>query len=342
VPSEFLYPTNIELRTIEQDLLPVLTNNDPIFTHFPITSVNDDLLAWEAYDNFKGLQGVRGLNGEPGRVKSIGAKRYIAQPGYYGEFATIDEQDLTRRRPLGTFAGTVDITDLVRQKQDQLLNREIMRVRSIIWGLVTTGTFSVLSDGGNVVHTDKYTFQTATAAVPWATVATATPIKDFQAIQLLSRGTSVQFDSGASAYMNRTTFNNLINNTNSNDLDGRRATQIKAVMNLDELNRVLLASGLPQVEIFDDGYYNDAGTWTQFIPDGKVVVVGRRTNGANLGEYRMTRNANNPNMEPGSYVKVVDSADTGNPVPRLITVHRGHNGGPVMFYPNGVVILTVS
>lgn len=343
--NEFTYPTNLELREIEQELLPVLTMNDPLFEHFPIVSVQEDILAWEAYDSFKGLQGARGLNGDPTRVRSIGANRYIMEPGYYGEFAVIDEKDLTRRRPIGQFTGPVNIDDLIRRKQDQLLNREIMRIKQINWGLVTTGQFSVLTEGGVIVHTDKYSIRTATAAVSWSTYATATPLKDFRAVALLSRGTSVDFGAGAKAYMNRTTFNHMIANVNDHDLDGRRTSGLKTPMNLEEVNRLLLGEGLPQIEVFDQGYLADNGTpeglFTLFIPDGVVVIIGQRTNGSRLGEYRMTRNANNPNMEPGSYVYVVDSANTGNPVPRQIAVHRGHNGGPVMFYPNGVVVMNV-
>lgn len=338
----FTYPTDAELREIEQDLLPVLTTSDPVFTHFPIESVDAHVLMWEAYDNYRGLQGVRGLNGDPTRVRAIGANRYIMEPGIYGEYMTIDEQELTTRRPLGQFTGSVNITDLVRRRQDQLLNREIMRIRQIIWGLVTTGTFSILDERGQIQHTDRYQFQTATAAVVWATSATATPLADFRAVQLLSRGTSCDFGGGSTAYMNRTTFNSLVTNTNVNDVAGRRVSGLLSPLNLEEINRILLGEGLPQVQIFDDGYIDEAtGVFTLFIPNNTVVVIGRRTNGSRLGEYRMTRNANNPSMEPGPYVKVVDSLSTGQPVPRQISVHRGHNGGPVMYHPNGVVIMTV-
>lgn len=334
----YTFPQDAELREIEQDLLPVLTQSDPIFRHIPITTADTDILMWEAYNNYTGLQGVRGLDGKPTRVKAIGAKRYIAEPGYYGEFMTIEEQELTRRRPIGQFSGAINITDLVRRRQDQLLNREIMRIRQIAWTLLTTGTFSVLGEGGNVIHTDSYTMQTATAAVSWATYATATPLKDFRAIQLLSRGTSTVFNQASTAYMNRSTFNTLLSNTNANDLAGRRVTGLLSPLNMDEINRILLGEGLPQIEVFDEGYLDESGVFQLFLPENKVLIVGARTNNARLGEYRMTRNANNPDMGPGSYVKVVDET---NVVPRQIQVHRGHNGGPVLFFPKGFVLMSV-
>jgi hypothetical protein len=341
MPFGFIYPTSSELREIEQDLLPVLVQNDPIFDAFPITAVNENLLTWIAYDRFTGLQAVRGLNGEASRVKQIGAKRWVMEPGVYGEFEPIDEMELTTRRPIGEWSGTVDITDLVRHRQDQLLTREIDRIRTVIWTLLSYGMFSVITEAGTIVHTDRYRMQTAANTVPWHTSATATPLNDFRQVKLLARGHSVAFDVGAIAYMNQTTFNLMVTNTNQNDLAGRRVSALLSPLNMDEINKILLGENLPQIKIMDDGYVDDAGIFHLFIPTGVTVLVGRRTNGARLGEYRMTRNANNPNMEPGSYVKVIDSETTGHPVPRNIEVHRGHNGGPVMFYPNAVVVMTV-
>lgn len=336
----YTYPTNAELRLIERELLPTLTNTDPIFRHFPMSTRDAHVIMWEIRDNIRGLQAARGLNGAPERVQALGANRYLMEPGVYGEFMPIDEQELTARRPYGQFTGAMNITDLVRERQDQLLSREVARVRYIIWTLLTTGAINVLNAAGSIVHAANVTVQTYAATVPWSTSATATPLGNFRAVQLLSRGTSTQFDGGATAYMNRTVANELLGNTNTSDL-GARLKTAGVVPGLGEMNRILLDQGLPQCEVMDDGYYDDNGTWQQFIPNDTVVVVGRRQNGDPLGEYLMTRNANNENLSPGSYISVVDSLTTGNPVPRRFEVHRGHNGGPAIYYPNGVVVMSV-
>ena len=339
--NQFTYPTNAELREIEPDLVKQLTLNDPLFGFFPIRYENADVLMWEAYDRMTGLQSVRGLNGDPTHVRPVGAKGYVAQPGVYGEFRRIDEKRMTQARPLGQMAGAIDLTREVRREQDYLLGREIDRIRQIGWTLVGTGTFSVLNESGQVIHTDRYTMQTATAGVVWSTSATASPLADFRSVQLLSRGHSVDFGSGAVAYMNRATFNELVTNTNTNDVAGRRVTGLLSPLNLEEINRILLGEGLPQIQIYDQGYIDDNDTFQLFIPNDVVIIVGQRTTGAALGEYRMTRNANNPNFAPGPYVHVVDSLNGDKPVPRRIEVHRGHNGGPVLFYPNGIVRMSV-
>lgn len=337
--ATFIYPSNAELKQIAQTKIPNLTQNRPIFEILPVVTKDADILRWEQKDNYIGLQQVRGLNGRPGRVNRVGGKQYVMTPGAYGEFTTIDELELTRRRPWGQFNGSVSIDDLVMECQDQLLGRRLDRIEKIGWDLLTTGTFSVAGPDGVTMHTDTFSLQTASAAVVWSTFATATPLKDFRAVQLLSRGYSVSFGADAKAYMNRVTFNNLVANTNTADLAGRRTSGLQTVLNLGEINSVLAGEGLPQIVIFDGGYLDSAGTFQPFIANAKVVIVGRRLDGAPIGSYVYTRNANNPNMEAGPYMKVVDKGDED--VPRLIEVHDGHNGGPIVEFPSAIVILSV-
>jgi hypothetical protein len=147
--ADLTYPSAIELAQIAQTLAPRLTADRPIFDIFPMRPVDSHLLEWDQMDNFIGLQQIRGLNGEPPRVKQIGGKRYLMVPGVYGEFALLDEQQLTTRRPWGTFTGTIDVSDLVLEKQNQLLQRRYDRIELTGWTLLATGTFSV-SDGASV------------------------------------------------------------------------------------------------------------------------------------------------------------------------------------------------
>lgn len=337
--TDFIYPSSVQLTQIAQILEPRLQIGRVGFEIFPMRTVDAHLLQWEQMDNFIGLQQVRGLNGDPNRVKPVGMKRYMMEPGIYGEYGLIDEHELTVRRPMGDFTGQINITDLVLARQNQLLARRLDRVELIIWTLLTTGTFSV-ADGAATLHTDSYTFQSFDASVGWGTAATSTPLADLRAVQLKSRGYSVDFGSAAKAYMNRTTFNQLLSNTNASDLGGRKAAFGESINGPDGVNRVLAADDLPGIVIYDQGYLDSTGTFQLFIPNGFIVVVGARPSGQVVGEYRMTRNANNPNLAPGAYMKVIDrGVDT---VPRSIEVHDGHNGGPVIFFPSAIVVMDVT
>jgi hypothetical protein len=335
--TDFQIPSALDLQAVEQEVMPRLTAQRPVFDFFPIEEDDASEVAWEQEDNFIGLQQLRGLNGAPPVVARTGAKRYIMEPGVYGEFSLIDERELTKRRAFGQIGRPIDIADLVGREQNRLFMRRLDRVELIIWTLLATGTFSVSTLHG-AVHTDTYAVQTASAAVAWGTYATATPLADLRTVQLLARGHGVVFDETATMWMNRTTANKLFSNVNPADLYGRRTQGLGTYNSPAQVNQLLAGDGLPNVRIYDEGYFNSSGTFTLFIPNDKVVVIGRRTSGTPIGAYKMTRNANNPDMAPGAYTKVVDNGEDN--VPRSIAVHDGHNGGPALKFPSAIVVLT--
>ncbi len=337
--ATFVYPTAAEITQIAQDKMPRLTSDRPIFDIFPVRNVNEALLIWEQLDNFKGLQQVRGLNGQPGRVQAVSLNQFQMQPGVYGEFMAIDELQMTTRRVAGTFGAPIDITDLVLEKQDQLLQRRLDRIEYIGWTLMSSGTFSVSASPGGVVHTDTFPIQTYAAGTGWGTSATATPLADFSAVQLLSRGHSVDFGAAATAFMNRATFNNLRSNANATDLYGRRTQGLGTFNNLMGINQLLTGDDLPQIVVYDQGYLDESSNFQPYIPVNKVVVVGKRPAGQPIGEYRMVRNANNPDLAPGPYMRVIDTGEIS--IPRNIEVHDGHSGGPVLLYSTAVVVMSV-
>ncbi len=332
--DQYAYPTSVELTTIGQDFLAALTRDDPAFQLFPIVETDSHLLEWEQRDNYRGLQQIRGLNGEPPRVVALGGKRYLMEPGVYGEFLPLDEAELTRRRQWGTFGTPIPVADMVAEKEEQLVAREIARMRQVIWTLLGTGTFTVLNAHGALVQAGTFPLQTYTATIPWSARQTVTPRSDYQAMQLLSRGHSVSLGRNARSFVNRVTANNLLGNTNAGDIGGRRAAAGSTLNSITGINTILADDDLPQIEVMDDGYYDDAGIFRLFIPDGKVVTIGARSTGETLGNYRMTRNANNPDAAPGPYSIVYESKVP----PKKIDVHRGHNGGPVIFWPSAIVI----
>lgn len=338
--ATFTYPSAVQLKEVEQDLLPLLTQDDEIFDEFPIVEENAFRLRWEQMDNYAGLQQVRGLDGQPGRVNPVGSKSYDMEPGVYGEYNVIDEQELTERRALGQFAEFISLNDLVRKRQDHLLGRRFDRVRQIIWSLLTAGTFSVAKRSGEIMHTDVFPLQTHSTSADWsAAPTTATPILDLRAVALKYRGRSVSFGRKSKLYLNQVEANALLSVTTATDIGKVRGDSGATLNTLDAVNAILLSNDLPQIVPYDKGYINDSGTFVPFIPDGKGVLIGARNNGAKLGEYRMVRNAQNPNVEPGPYTRVIDHGE--DRVPRTIEVHDGHNGGPVIYFPGAVVVITL-
>lgn len=325
--------------------MPVLEAANPIFQYFPTDTSDTAQLSWEQEDNWTGLQQVRGIGGNPPRISKIGYKRFTEIPGYYGEFEPIDEIELTLRRQMGSWATPIEISDLVMKAQDRLLARRRDRIASMLWTLVITGAFSVSGPNGSVLHAGAYTTQGFNASVGWGTAATSTPLADFRAVQLLARGYSVDFGASALAFMNRVTANKVMVNTNAADLGGRRLNGLVPANNLSAINTLLTGEGLPNIAIFDDGYLRESdGAFVPYIADDVVAVFGKRTSGAVIGNYVYTRNVNNPGMEAGPYSAVIDRGmdGPGRQIPRLIEVHDGHNGGPVIYFPSAIVVMDVS
>jgi len=335
------FPTSATLRVLEQEKLPRLMQNRVIFDLLPIDTLESTSLIWEQRDNYEGLQQARGMNGEPPSVKQVGAKRYLMHPGVYGEQEYVDEWQLTERAAAGSLLpGPIDVSDLVMKIQDHLLQRRLDRIEKIGWDLLVNGTFSVPGPNGSIAQKDTFSIQTYAAGVPWSTVATATPLANFRAVRLLGRGRSVTFDQSAVAYMNQVTLNNLLSNGNSADIYGRRMSGLSTPNDMADVQQLLLRDLLPTIQMYDEGYIDDTThTFNTFIPDNKVVVIGRRPAGETVGNYFYTRNAQNPGAAPGPYTKVFNRGD--DDVPAKIEVHDGHNGGPVLYYPSAIVVMSV-
>jgi hypothetical protein len=339
----FVYPQNREIREIGPVKVARMAEERVGFKIMPLNKVNAARVEWVQADNYTGLQQLRGLDGSPAHVKRVGQNRFGYEPGVYGEFETITETELTKRAGGVTVDTPIDVTDLVMGADDQLIVRELDRMESTIWTLVTTGTFSISGPTG-IIHTDTFAIQTYSGS-DWSTVATATPFGDFRAVLLLARGKGVRFNATATAYMNQVTANRMLNNTNANDVGGKKGDLGANFLTLTDLNKFLMANDLPQIEVYDEGYYDDSNAFVPYIADDKVVVVGSRTDGETVGEYQLTRNAQNPGFAPGSYNFVKDR--TGNApdgqkyVPANIEVHRGHNGGPAIFFPSAIVVMSV-
>ncbi len=338
--TEFIFPSSVELREIERELLPRLTAERPIFDILPIRNLDSYVMQYEQRGNLTGLQQVRGLGGDPRRVKEIGAVVKYVEPGVYGEFRNINEVDLTARRPYGANFGTqINIDDLVMDASEHLLERQLDRQEQLGWNTLIYGTFTALGEVGQVLHTDTYSIQTFTAGIPWSTQATSFPLGNLRQVQVLSRGKSVNFGAGGTLYMNRVTFNTMNANTNASDLGGKRATGLSSITGVTQVNEVLTRDDLPNIVVYDRGYIDEGGTFQLFIPNGRAVLVGRRDSGTPIGNMQAVRNANNPDLGPGAYYKVIDRGP--DRVPRTIEVHRGWNGGPVLLHPEAVVSLNL-
>lgn len=344
LPVTYVYPQATELKEIEQDLVPEMEADDPLFFKelFPVETANTDRLEWEQWDNFYGLQQARGLDGMPASVARIGSNRYSTEPGYYGEFFRIDEKELTTRAKFASYTGQVDVTDLVQMGQRFLLQRRIDRQRWLGFELLQTGKYLVEAPGKGYEHRDIVSLETLTMSPALDQLSTAAPFAFILGWAKKGRGTSSKFGPEATCYVNWTTAQNLLGNTNANDLGGRYRLPNGATVNtIDELNSILVARGCPRIAVYDKGWSsgaNTVSTFSPFIKDGYGILIGKRTTNTPLGRYRITLNAHN-GMQPGPYTIVTNTYGQVRPQDAVLQVDDGHNGGPVIEFPSAVKIV---
>lgn len=347
----FVYPTTASrIRMIQPEYIANDRADRLGLKIMPIINSEFFKVRWNQADTYGGLQHLRGLDGKPTRVLRVGSTTYEYEPGVFGEYYDVTETELMTRA--GNFdipSTNISVADLAVEADRILIQREDDRIESSIWTLLTTGTLQILidsDDGTQIGYYDTYSFQSYTPLVPWSTSATATPILDLQNIQQkgFAAGRSVNFGAGATIYMNQVTANRLLNNTNANDYGGRRSQYGATLNNLVGANGYFAGQNLAQIVVYDQGYYNKppkkGGVFKKFIPDGVGVIVGQRPGNVAIGNYIMTRNMSNGGA-PGSYSYEIDRANGRNGEKRTpcnIEFHRGHNGGPAIYYPSAVII----
>lgn len=334
------YPSPAEFQKLQMDLLPRYTDGRLAFQLMPFRNTEMPRIQLQKPDIFRGMQQWRGLDKPTQHVRDnwnpFGSLREI-DPTYWGEHDDVGEEFLTTAAmPSGSGLSVIDMTEIVTTRQMRLLERRYNRIEFSDWQALIFGKYEALNPQGQVMFSATYNIQQVSAGIPWSDYANATPLADFRCIQLRGRGTSAKFGVEAKAYMNRVTANCLFKNTNPHDVGKAALTACCTFMSLDMVNQQFAAQGLPQLEIYDEGYVDEDENFYPYIPDGYIVVIGTRPGNTPVGNYWYTRNAVGCSINTGPWMKLVDTCE--REVPRRITIFDGHNGGPVINYPRQLVV----
>lgn len=349
----YSYPSAFAMYEIAPDLQAIAAEGMVGLSLFPVENKDAYEVRWWQKDNAYGLMAMRGLEGRPSFVSRIGSNQYVYKPGVFGEFCTITEEEILTRATGGAAPNPnarIDLTSLVMDASNLLNQRQVTRKEADIWTLLTTGTISIPINGpaGQTIYSATFPVQTFTAAISWATTATATPIADLQTIQQKSVGHGSSFGPEATLYVNQITANNLINNSNAADLGGRRNMYGATLNSLPDISSYFKNQGLPGVSVYDNGYQNqqlvgpitNASTqFTKFIQNSVGVVVGARPGNQPLGRWHQVPSLNNPNQASGPYNYVKNyglGINAPMETPAKLEVHVGFNGGLGLDFPSGI------
>lgn len=354
---------NYEIDLIVAEYMADVMDGDPLLELLPLAYQDTDQVVWEQPENGYGLLSLRGLNGEPDVAPVTGFRRYAMAPGYYGERVVIDETEMTRARQPGTPNEAVDHEWLIGWRMQQETVKAFNQVRNIIANLLLYGKFLNRKANGAITHADSIAgYNSLSPAAGWAaSPSTATPVDDLLGWKnTLQTGTSSRFGKESRLLMQTATLNDLFATTQLRTLF--KIEYGNTPLGLDGVNTILAGFELPQIVVYDEGYFPTAAdaanrtNFQRFLPPKAVIWAGARPRGQTLGQFYFTRNlVNRPPV--GTAPDAPERAADTDRLPwaeglyTLLEYHRmppkyvidiGFNGGPAIRYPSAVAGITYS
>lgn len=344
-------PTNLELqgpvklRKLASLLIPRALASRELLKLFPLVKENETELIYERRQVTTGLQAARGLGGPTQSVLKPGVDQYKVSPGYYGDNYPISEQELINLRDAGTWGDFENYSSQAARGTQHLTTRFLDRCEYSIGQLITTGSYTAQNAQGINYIQQIFDIPSYTPNTLFSDLNNSQPLNYFRdLIPTLELARSVSFQKGF-ILCSRPSANLIIKNQNAADLNGKRLEYGATINSVEDFNELMVANDLPPLKVYDGAWYSDPpgspfnptpyqpGTRNRFIPNGSFVLVGVRDDGETLGEYRLTRAAQNGEQaSPGEWYQVEDRRDRD---PCQVILRAGHNGGPVPFYLEG-------
>lgn len=344
------------MTTLEQqgaltlrEIMPLLIQQDAskkkLLQIFPLTPANEWKLVYERLQVGVGLQGGRGVGGELSPVPKRGIDQMAVDPGMFGDKYVITEDELNKLRDVGDLTkfstydkqvnwGTIDM-------KDRAIHRYCVNIANMLLNGVCRSTNAI----GREVDVQVYNIPQYTPSTLFSDLASATPLRYLRdLIPALELGVSANFRDG-SMLMSRPTANLILNNSNAADLGGKRLAAGSTFNSIEDVNKILAANDLPTIETVDDGYYpgpvqsGRPSNFTRYFTNGKILLAGKRDDGAPLGEYRLCRAMQNAGGKGGEWYTVEDNTQRA---PWNLILNMGHNGGAVPFYPEGFAVINAA
>ena len=345
MPSNLELQGAVKLRKLMELWLPRSMASRELLKLFPLVKEDATELIYERRQVETGLQAARGNSGPTQPVQKPGLDMYRAAPGKYGDHYTVTEQELENLRNAGTWDDFESYDKQAARATQHLTRRFLDRCEYSIAQIITTGGYTATSAQGVNYVQQIFQIQQYTPNTLFNDLANSQPLNYIRdLIPYLELGRSVSFQKGY-ILCSRPTINLILRNSNPADLNGKRLDYGQTINAVDDLNEILVANDLPPFRVYDKGYYpdppgspfNPPGDYqtqpvVRFLTNGQLVLVGAREDGETLGEYRLTRAAQNENSAPGEWYQVEDRRQKD---PCQVILRAGHNGGPVPYYIEG-------
>lgn len=340
-----IYPNNATLNELQRLMMPRFANR-LAFQIAPFKETSYAEIIFRTPDILIGMQPWRGVDKEP-QSNPVNYNHWGVycrlSPGYWGEQDRITEELLTRGASPHSLCGEpIDLFEIVANIQELLMERRYNRVEFNIWQALVYGNYEARNMDGVVVQEATFNINKVTIKWPWSDPENSTPLMDIRCVKLLERGTSTSFGSCATMYMNQVTMNCMLRNRNPWDIGKHGVSACCEPFTMDRINEILAANQLPNIMVYEGGYYDDARNFHTYIPDGYAIIVGCRPNNEAIARYWLTRNAVDCVGSTGigsGFAQMIQDSCTWGDVPRKIKMFDLHNGGVGIHYPQAVVAI---
>lgn len=274
----------------------------------------------------------------------------VVTPGMWAESYAVDEHFIRTFAQPGTWAEPIDLQAYERELINKISLRIFQTKENLIWQSLVNGYVEERNDDGIVVWSQRYRINRARFSVSACDVQNSTPLADMACIFRSLVGVSgAMFDQRAKMYANSLTWECLLRNRNLNDLGQQLITDpAYAMPGMRRLAAFFEARGLPTPVVYDGHWRDDSNRPNYYIPTGKIVVIGERSDGQRLGAFYNTpllHLQQNPTLARtnGMFIVRLDTADPSSGMPwsarREIKWVYGFEGIPVIEHPTSVVVI---
>lgn len=342
------FPTNAELNTVVEEY-SVQPDNYIGKDILPETESFAQKVRWDERDRDRGMTAPHTMDGDPKIDKRMGSKTHEYTPIPFKETDVLKESEILQARELGTLNGTLNLSREIARIAKNRHDKTKARIEWLRWQTLR-GQITINENGVKVSET--FPVQSYNVVNDWDDLEDATPLKDFNAIKLMFRGTGAS-PKNAQVYMNQTTANWLLENQNPNDLKGfQNSNFVNLAFSVDELNKILTGRGLPNIIVYDEFYVDESNDEQLFIPDAEIIVVGARPGGQKVGDVLNTpslHRTQNGMPAPGYFnilevngkaseqVGSVTISELGSSKNPKIENTGGQYGGTRLIFPRSVI-----
>ena len=316
----------------------------------PLVNTQAQVVESDELDNDVGMTGVHTMDTDPRVRRRPGSRLHSFEPIPHKETELIKESEMLKARAWGTLGGVINIEYLVMDAFRRAMGMDDIRIEWEIWQMFQ-GELNIDENGYKLE--EEFAIQEFTPNVAWDDLENAKVLSDLDTVSQMFVGTGASAQ-GAVMVGNGVTLNKIFENKNTDDLKGFTNENFRvATYSVEDLNKLLTARKRPTFLEYDEGFYRTKQEFEKFIPDGTLIVVGKRMAGQQNTEYKLTptlhRTQNGmpapgrfafltvngqPNVTGTQAVSLQQLGQHGNP---NIGVVHGFYGGPIMRYPRSII-----